>query len=420
MQIEIGFQPFGDDGATWTLGQRLLAELSSGRYGDCLAGIAFVTSSGTSRLAPAIRSLVRAGGSARIVCGIGNGVTSRQAVEHLHAAGAIVDGIAPGPRLLFHEKVVRLIGPESGLVVIGSNNLTVDGLFRHFEGACLITLDPSSPTEAAALRALDRHLEFIAHEYPDHVHALRPEALDKLVDDGLLRDETAAAPRSEEVPPDDSTDGRADSTIVRRPQIPVPAPPPPDTDFPLPPVTRGTRRVERPEGDRGPAPAPIVGTPEVPATAGPTFLIQIRPHHNGEIFLSTTAANENPGFFGMPFTGTTTPKKPGNPAYPKRDPDPRVNLAVYDGDGRAIYRLTNHEAYLYDYGKKSDLRLNLRDPIYKNIAADSILVMSMSDGVAYSLDVWTPGSERYDELLGHCTSQMSAGGSGIGRRYGWL
>ena len=116
---------------------------------------------------------------------------------------------------------------------------------------------------------------------------------------------------------------------------------------------------------------------------------------------------------------TTTPKKPGNPAYRKRDPDPRVNLVVYGDDGQSTYRITDHEAYLYDYGKKSDLRLNLRDPIYKDIAADSILVMSRGSNVDYDLEVWLPGSERYDELLGQCTQQMSSGGSGTGRRYGW-
>lgn len=52
------------------------------------------------------------------------------------------------------------------------------------------------------------------------------------------------------------------------------------------------------------------------------LVIQIVPHHNGEVFLSKIAVDQNPDFFGYPFTGRTTPKKPGNPSYPQRDPEP--------------------------------------------------------------------------------------------------
>ena len=140
MDIDIAFQPFGENGASWTLGRRIV-EIRSGRYEDLLAAIGFVTSSGTARLGAAIRSLVDAGGRARFVCGVGNGVTSRQAVEHLLHAGGTVCGVAPGPGLLFHQKVIRMCGPSAGLLIVGSNNLTADGLFRHFEGAAILSLD---------------------------------------------------------------------------------------------------------------------------------------------------------------------------------------------------------------------------------------------------------------------------------------
>src|SRR5207253_2874287 len=38
-------------------------------------------------------------------------------------------------------------------------------------------------------------------------------------------------------------------------------------------------------------------------SAGRILVIQIIPHHNGEIFLSKNAVNQNPALFGFPFSG---------------------------------------------------------------------------------------------------------------------
>ena len=51
------------------------------------------------------------------------------------------------------------------------------------------------------------------------------------------------------------------------------------------------------------------------------LVIQVTPHHNGEIHLSKIAVNQNPTFFDYPFTGMTVPKKAGNPTYPQRVPE---------------------------------------------------------------------------------------------------
>ncbi|WP_457630025.1 hypothetical protein, partial [Oceanithermus sp.] len=71
------------------------------------------------------------------------------------------------------------------------------------------------------------------------------------------------------------------------------------------------------------------------------LVIQVIPHHNGEIFLSKTAVNQNPKFFGWPFTGKTRPKKASNPSYPQREPDPVVNIRVFDKSGTLIVEVTD-------------------------------------------------------------------------------
>lgn len=65
--------------------------------------------------------------------------------------------------------------------------------------------------------------------------------------------------------------------------------------------------------------------------------IQIKPHHNGEILLSVTAAMQNPSFFDWPFTGRTTPKKRGNPSYPQRVVDYEITVHRPDSPDHGIW-----------------------------------------------------------------------------------
>src|SRR5205085_2252108 len=100
-------------------------------------------------------------------------------------------------------------------------------------------------------------------------------------------------------------------------------------------------------------------TRQAPATlaaivSSEALVIQIVPHHNGEVFLSKIAVNQNPGFFGFPFRGITTPKIARNPSYPQRVPDPVVNITVYDAAGNVTLTRTAFELNTVYYSTKSE------------------------------------------------------------------
>jgi len=229
MDAELLFQPFSSRGSSSTLGSVLLDELRSGLYENLFVAVAFATSSGTSRLCAGVQEFVQAGGFARFVCGIGNGVTSRQAVAHLLRAGAVVTGVALSGGNLFHQKVYRLVGERRGLLVVGSNNLTLDGLFRHFEASTLLRLDPLLAQELAIL---DEPLQLIEQLQRDHAANfldLTRDSLDGLSQEGLLIDERTRPPRAtSEVDESDESEQDQQATPNRTrsvPPITVPAPP---------------------------------------------------------------------------------------------------------------------------------------------------------------------------------------------------
>src|SRR5690606_29155885 len=99
------------------------------------------------------------------------------------------------------------------------------------------------------------------------------------------------------------------------------------------------------------------------AGAAEALVIQVVPHHNGEVFLSKRAVDQNPDFFGWPFTGLTVPKLMGRPAYPQRIPDPVVNLRVYDAAGTVTHSLDNYGVNTVYYSPKSEIRITITKPI---------------------------------------------------------
>src|SRR5437016_2239133 len=108
MQVTTLWQPFGADGRYASLGGTALAEVVSGAYRRLRICVAYVTSSGTSRVFGPLRDLVVGGGTADVYLGLRNGITSLQAVQHLLSAGATVFGCDTRRSVLFHPKVYLL------------------------------------------------------------------------------------------------------------------------------------------------------------------------------------------------------------------------------------------------------------------------------------------------------------------------
>jgi len=163
----------------------------------------------------------------------------------------------------------------------------------------------------------------------------------------------------------------------------------------------------------------------VAATVAPglptALVIQIVPHHNGEVFLSKRAVNEYPVFFGFPFTGRTVPKTPGNKPYPQRSPDPVTEWKIYDRQGRVFRSLEDFRL------KHRILQVERRDSYYyptRCSEANSSQINTGYEasvrtfGVDYQCEVFPPDSAQYRSLLPACNETMPAGGSGTPRKFG--
>lgn len=393
---------------------RLLDELRAGfesrDFDDMRMIVAFAKHGPLLRLAPAIAAWRSQRKPIRAVFGIDQRGTSRQALEFAlqhFTEGYIVHGGSSAFSPTFHPKMYLFHGKTRAVAYVGSNNLTVGGTETNLE--CFIKLDLLLPSDEDLWKSLSAC-------WDDAVKAaasLTPALLASLTSAAMVLDENqmqrAAGTRA-------SVAAGSPSARPTFPGLRV-RPPSPIPSSSMVPRTAKAKRT--------PAAAPAGGTVQAPPISVGTqaLVIQVVPHHNGEVFLSKRAIDQNPAFFGWPFTGRTVPKKPSNPSYPQRTPDPTVDLKVYDAKGKLAVRHCPFGLNTVYYEKKHEIRITVPPDVVKAVPAGSLMVMRQvgeAEALDYDIAIHVKGSPQYAEYLRVCNQEMPSGGAAAARKFGWL
>lgn len=326
----------------------------------------------------------------------------------------------------FHPKLYIFSGATKASVYYGSSNFTSGGLETNFEGGIIVDFD--IPKEQVQFDEFFNCYSSVAASGLSCITKLTPAFLDILNTSGFLLDEIK---RSESSATRTSTSTGSGSPSLFGGYKIKPARCIPENVIAMAAAGAG---IVMPPVKKTSAPATFSAPVSTTAPASPVvipvvvngFVIQIVPHHNGEILLSKAAINQNPAFFGFPFTGTTTPKKPENPSYPQRIPDPVVNIRVFNNKGDLIKTELNYALNTIYYTKKSEIRITITPSILSGLTAPSdtypLLVMRESTitGCDYELDFYSVGSTDYGNYLAICNQSLPSGGKSIARRMGWI
>ena len=391
--------------------RRLLRDLKDGlqdpRFTHFSVIVAYAKSGPLARLQPLLLDWRAAGKTSVAVFGVDQQGTTKDALE---LALRLFDRvyITREPGITFHPKLYLFKGPRDAHAFIGSNNLTVGGTEKNFETAVHLELD--LPEDAPYLATIESALMDLLPPSCSATQRLDTALLSTIVHDGLVLDETAALRRAF---------GAGDLTTVARPRdnrtsglLVLPQSPLPTTLAP----TKARAHLPKP---RQIAPSHRLSAPP-PSSNARALVIQVKPHHNGEIFLSMTAVRQNPKFFNWPFTGATTPKKQSNPSYPQLVPDPIVNMTVYGSNPSPILTRTRYPLNTVYYEKKSELRITAA-PLVDVVPPYSVMVIEHSRyrDITYEITVYQPDSPECHHWLDACNQSMPGGGSQP-RKFGWF
>lgn len=370
--------------------------------------VAFAKAGPLYRLESAMASWLENGKTIRAIIGVDEKGTSKEALEFAlsHFTETHIAHVVGPFTPTFHPKLYLFSGDRDALAFIGSNNLTVGGTETNLESHLRLTLD--LPGDG------DTHNELIG-AWSDALAVsskLTPALLSDLLRAGVVVSEAQM---------------RAAFAATRPAATPTPsgiAPTFPTITIAPPSALPAGRRASAASRTKRPSIAKTSATlaSSVPpiSSVAQTLVMQIVPHHNGEVFLSKKAIDQDPAFFGWPFTGLSTPKKGANKPYPQRVPDPVVDLKVFDGKGAQIIRHPSFGLNTVYYETKHEIRVTVPSDVVKAVPSHSILVMRQGAQCDYEMDIYVPGSSQYTTYLQRCNQTMPSGGSANPRNFGWL
>ena len=312
-----------------------------------------------------------------------------------------------GIKSTFHPKIYVFDSSSESVAYIGSNNLTVGGTETNFESLIKLTL--KKPADKILINRINK----IWKETLNISVKLNRSLLKQLSESGLVSNEQNQ--RESNKISNKSKINENITDLFSNKSINVK---PPSS------LTRNlTDKLQSSSKSLGKKISTIKSgnIEKLPATS---LIIQIIPHHNGEVFLSKTAINQNPKFFGFPFSGSTKPKNPNNSPYPQRDPKPKTNIVVYGNNNQQIANIKNFELTTVFYEPKGEIRITIPREVH-NTKVPAYSIMRISDysaepNIDYEIEIYFPKCANYNLYLKSCNQQMPSGGSKKHRKFGWF
>ena len=400
--------------------QRLLTKLKDAladdRFSQLYLIVAFAKSGPLHRLHDLLDSWRAKGSRIEAILGFDQHGTSREALE-LSLALFDVVYVTREPSVTFHPKIYLFKGVTAARAFIGSNNLTVGGTEKNFEAT--VQLDFEIPREAEAFATVEEAWTTLLPDSCPATKLLNDEFLKQLIDSGDVIAERAMrygeANRngvrsvSRRNLPRTGLIVRPESTLPRQPRVSKTAKT----------LVELTQPVIEPKLTETITPGHEVES-IIPPPFAEGLAIQIKPHHNGEIFLSVSAALQYPEFFNWPFKGQTVPKKSGNPSYPQLTPDPVVNVGVYGVNETPLLTLSAYSLNTVYYQRKSEIRITA-SPLVGVVPDYSVMIIHRgeTEGIDYEITIHTPESPDYAVWVAACDQTMPGGGK-TPRKFGWF
>lgn len=129
-----------------SVGKELIKQFDSQIYDNFTCLVAFASYGGVSALTKYIEEGKANGMNIKVVLGIDQKGTSKEALEEVLAWNVDARIFHTSSRNIFHPKVYLFENRDIFTLIVGSNNLTIPGLVQNIECSLLIkdTIDPSS------------------------------------------------------------------------------------------------------------------------------------------------------------------------------------------------------------------------------------------------------------------------------------
>ena len=184
--MELMNQPFSGQ-----LGDRLIELLDSADYHTLNVAVAFAKNSGVLRVKDAFSHFRERGGSVNVYVGVDLGGTSYEALTTLRLHTDSLNVVHSERGQTFHSKIYQFSGEKSGLLVVGSHNLTAGGLWTNFESSVHIPIDGEKAAEAKMSKEMGDYFQELAGLATSFMPITSQDEIERLLDEGYVTKEVA-------------------------------------------------------------------------------------------------------------------------------------------------------------------------------------------------------------------------------------
>lgn len=185
-----------------SVAKELIKQFNSRRYDSFTCLVAFASYGGVSALTKYIQDGKRRGMKIRVILGIDQRGTSREALEEVLSWNVDAWIYHTEARNIFHPKVYLFENRDIFTLLVGSNNLTVPGLVQNVECSLLVKDILSNPVH----KDFYHYWKSILTGSDKNLHRITRKLIKKLADGGFLPSESERVKRYD--------DGGRDKTCI--------------------------------------------------------------------------------------------------------------------------------------------------------------------------------------------------------------
>jgi HKD family nuclease len=173
----------------YSVGKQLMKFLVDTDFNTFIGISAFASQAGVNGLGNFIAEAKNHLERIVIIVGVDQKATSKEALEALLALEIDAFVFYQPSFTIFHPKIYLFEGTERSELIVGSSNLTMQGLFMNVETSILVSVDNSSDSDSDIIEQVKTYFSGLFDYSDPNLQKLTQELIDLLVEQGIIPDE---------------------------------------------------------------------------------------------------------------------------------------------------------------------------------------------------------------------------------------
>lgn len=173
-----GFTDISDE----SVGQLIVDSLTNDAFNQFTAIVAFASEGGVRSIIDHIENAKKHLTNIEFYIGVDQQATSHEALNLLLESGIDPYIYHTVSHIIFHPKIYIFEGEKQGKIIVGSSNLTVQGLFQNMEASLIVDFEMNNNQGINLLNQIKNHYRFLLDKTAPNVQLLTKDLIQQLID----------------------------------------------------------------------------------------------------------------------------------------------------------------------------------------------------------------------------------------------